>query len=327
MKKHVFIFVCLIAILALPLSAQGFREAEAADKVEVKMAVMQGPSGFGVSQLFAKEGEINPKLSVDISVYPSPNEVIARLANKELDVAFLPTNVAANLYAKGVKVKIAAITGEGMLMLLTNDHSITQVTDLEQREIYIPGAGSTPDQLTKIIISALGFDWEEDIELDYSIAAPAQLSQMLIANRVELAVLPEPFVTMTLLSNSNIIPLIDYQDLWNALTGVENYPMTVVVVSDDFAQKHPQKLVELMDSIKESIAWTVANSEQASYYIEQEGIMKADMAQAAIGRSALVFRKAKEGFMTMDVYLKVLQGFDYSSIGGTLPDESFYLDY
>ncbi len=33
----------------------------------------------------------------------SPNEVIARLANGELDMAALPTNVAANLYNKGSK--------------------------------------------------------------------------------------------------------------------------------------------------------------------------------------------------------------------------------
>ncbi|MFA5514558.1 MAG: ABC transporter substrate-binding protein [Sphaerochaetaceae bacterium] len=328
MKKGLFVFIVLISVVLLPLSSQAAREAQlAAEKVELKMAVMQGPSGFGVAQLFANEGKIANNISADISVYPSPNEVIARLANGELDVAFLPTNVAANLYSKGVKVKIAAVTGDGMLMFLTTDDSITQITDLNNRKIHIPGSGSTPDQLTRILISALGFDWQEDVELDYSIAAPAQLAQMMIANRVDLAVMPEPFVTMVLSSNKKATQLIDVQALWAALTGVENYPMTVVVISDAFVAKNPDKVAPLMDAIKESISWTVANPDKASQYIEREGIMKAEMAAPAIGRCNLVFRKAKEGFLAMDIYLKVLQGFDYTSIGGALPDESFYLDY
>ncbi|MFA7671514.1 MAG: ABC transporter substrate-binding protein, partial [Sphaerochaetaceae bacterium] len=76
MKKGLFVFIVLISVVLLPLSSQAAREAQlAAEKVELKMAVMQGPSGFGVAQLFANEGKIADNISADISVYPSPNEV------------------------------------------------------------------------------------------------------------------------------------------------------------------------------------------------------------------------------------------------------------
>jgi hypothetical protein len=55
--------------------------------------------------------------------------------------------------------------------------------------------------------------------------------------------------------------------------------------------------------------------------------MAAAMAVDSIPRCNLVFTKAEDGYIAMDTYLKVLQGFDYSSIGGSLPDESFYLSY
>jgi NitT/TauT family transport system substrate-binding protein len=328
MKRFFVVFTVLFIVALLPLSSQAAKEAQlAAERVDIKMAVMQGPSGFGAAGLMRNDGKIDEKHFFDVEVFPSPNEVIARLANGEIDVAALPTNVAANLYAKGVKVKIAAVTGQGMLMLLTTDNSINEVFDLESRKIAVPGANSTPDQMTKIMISALGFDYEEDVELDYSIAAPAQVAQMMIANRVDLAVLPEPFVTMVRNSNSKVIPLIDIQALWSALTGTDNYPMTVVVVSDAFVAKNSKSLPIVMDAIKDSIAWVNENPQEAGVIIEQEGIMKAAMAVPAIPNCNLMFQKAKESYVAIDTYYKVLQGFDYTSIGGQLPDESFYLDY
>ena len=318
----------MILSLSSPLVAQGVRETVVdPHQVTVRMAVMQGPSGFGTIGLNRNEGRIDDQTTIDLAVFPSPNEVIARLANGEIDVAALPTNVAANLHAKGVPVKTGAIVGEGMLTFLTNDKSITELGDLAGRKIAIPGAGSTPDQMTKILITALGFDTETDVELDYSVAAPAQVAQMLIAKRVDLAVLPEPFVSMALNTSNEIIPLLDLQALWMALTGTGNYPMTVIVVSDAFVEEHGDRVAVVMDAIRDSVHWVNANPVEAGVMIEEAGIMKAAMATPAIPRCNLVFRTAIEGYEAMDTYLKVLYGFDYTSVGGAVPDESFYLDY
>ncbi|WP_422481632.1 ABC transporter substrate-binding protein [Pleomorphochaeta sp. DL1XJH-081] len=329
MRKKIVLLVSLVLFIAVmpTLVAQAAQEALAADQVIVDMAVMQGPSGFGTIGLNRNEGRLDDQTRIDLSVYPSPNEVIARLANGELDIAALPTNVAANLYAKGVPVKTAAVVGEGMLLFLTTDKTITELSDLQDRKISIPGSGSTPDQMTKILVSALGFDYESDVQLDYSIASPAQLAQMMIAGKLDLAVLPEPFVTMVLNANEQAVPLLDVQVLWSALTGTGNYPMTVIVVSDGFIAEHSDRLPLVMGAIKDSVEWVNANPGDAGVMIEEAGIMKAAMATPAIPRCNLVFRTATEGYDAMDTYLKVLHGFDYASVGGSVPDESFYLAY
>jgi len=117
------------------------------------------------------------------------------------------------------------------------------------------------------------------------------------------------------------------QVVWDALTGSGNYPMTVVVVSDKFIDAYRDRLPLVMDAIRDSVEWVNANPEEAGALIEEAGIMKAAMAVPAIPRCNLVFRTAVEGKEAMDVYLKVLYGFDYASVGGSVPDESFYLDY
>lgn len=320
------IVLLLISLALFPLFSRAVQELQS-DEVVVKMGVMQGPSGFSTIGLSRDEGYLNPNVKVDVSVYPSPNEVVARLVNGELDFAALPTNVAANLYTKGAGVRAVATVGEGMLMFLTNDITIRDWDDLANRKIAIPGAGSTPDQMAKIMTTALGYDYESDIELDYSIAAPAQVAQMLIAEKISLAVLPEPFVTLALNSNEKVFLLLNVQELWQALTGSGNYPMTVIVVSDKFVERHKELLPVVMGAIEESVNWVNSKPAEAAQLIEEVGIMKAAMAAPAIPRANLVYRRVQEGQEAMDVYFKVLYGFDYTSVGGELPDEGFYLSY
>jgi NitT/TauT family transport system substrate-binding protein len=309
------------------ISAQAaLEQRKAAQPLSIRMAVMQGPSGFSSIGLTREDSFIAEGVKVELNVYPSPNEVIARLANGEMDVAALPTNVAANLYNKGVAVKLAAVVGEGMLMLVSTDDTITELGHLAGRKISIPGAGSTPDQMARIITALLGFDPDNDIELDYSIAAPAQLAQMLIAGKTDLAVLPEPFVTVAYNGRPGLRVLINIQDVWSMFTGTGNYPMTVLVVSDAFLKAQPEAFSALMASMKQSVEWVNANPIEAGNLIEKAGIMKAALAAPAIPRSSLVFKTARESHDALQDYFKMLFGFDYMSIGGALPDASFYLD-
>ena len=206
--KAVVITVCLCVVTVSFTFAKGAAELQK-EPFTINMAVMQGPSGFSSIGLNRNDGIIKDGVAVNLSVYPSPAEVIARLTNGEIDVAALPTNVAANLFNKGVPIRVAATVGEGMLMLLGTDYTLQNIEDLAGKTIHIPGAGSTPDQMARLLIQALGFDPETDVLLDYSIAAPAQLVQMLIAKKVEFALLPEPFVSVALTGEHNIRTLVD----------------------------------------------------------------------------------------------------------------------
>ncbi len=325
--QRVIAVIFLACMVVYGISAQAaLEQRKVMQPLSIRMAVMQGPSGFSSIGLTREDSFIAEGIRVELNVYPSPAEVIARLANGEMDVAALPTNVAANLYNKGVAVKLAAVVGEGMLMLVSTDDTITELGHLAGRKISIPGAGSTPDQMARIITALLGFDPDNDIELDYSIAAPAQLAQMLIAGKTDLAVLPEPFVTVAYNGRPGLRVLINIQDVWSMFTGTGNYPMTVLVVSDAFLKAQPEAFSVLMASMKQSVEWVNANPIEAGDLIEKAGIMKATLAAPAIPRSSLVFRTARESHDSLQDYYKMLFGFDYMSIGGALPDASFYLE-
>lgn len=325
MKKLIgFIVVSLVALAIV--GAQPLYEKRLSDApLSVKLAVMAGPTGFSSVALAEHGGMITETVKVDMTVYPSPNEVIARLANGELDMACLPTNVAANLYTKGVKVKVAAVIGNGMMSVISTDSSAKDVSALLGRNVNIPGAGSTPDQLSQLLLLEAGLEAGKDVILDYSVAAPAQVAQMLIAGKISFAVLPQPFVTMVLGKNPNAFVLADVQDLYKEYAGVSNYPMTVLVVSDKFAQTYPLATQSVLQAYESSVAWVNANPQDAGEAIEKAGIMQAAMATPAIPYCNLVYVPAQEAKGEINKFFASLFAFSPASIGGKLPGNDLYL--
>ncbi|MFA5446662.1 MAG: ABC transporter substrate-binding protein [Sphaerochaeta sp.] len=316
MRRILLIVMSLLCAVTL-LVAQPVAETPPAT---TNVAVLAGPTGFSSAGL---SNFLDDK-SFELSVYPSPNEVIARLANGELDIAALPSNVAANLYNKQVGISIAAVIGDGMLSVLSSDLQIHQPSQLIGKTIHVPGPGSTPDQMAQLLLKEAGLVEGVDVVLDYSVAAPAQLAQMVIAGRVSLAILPEPFVTMIKAQNPRVTVAADVQALYKELTGVANYPMSVLVVRDGFAEKSPRQLAAFLDAYERSISWVLANPKEAGVAIEEAGIMAAAMATGAIPSCNLVWRPAQEAKDALDAYYRFLYAFSPDAIGGAVPGSDLY---
>ncbi len=331
--KHQHVRTYILALLmmvtsTLMLPGQGMQDLNQDNREQftVNLGVMKGPSGFAVAKIAQDEGVIAADASIDIQVHASPQEVIAKMVNGELDAAFLPSNVAANLYGKGVPISMAAVTGEGMLQMITTDESIEYIDDLEGVRIGVPGENSTPDQLTKIIFAAFGVDAETFLDLDYSVASPAQLTQMYIAGKTPIVVLPEPFLSLAMAKRSDSIMLLEYQAVWGALTGVDNYPMTVLVVSNAFRTSNPALYQSFLDAVESSVSWVKSNVDEAAQVIESLDLMSSDVARMSIPNLNLTFIPSSEAVERVDMYYTILHGFDSTSIGGSIPDEAFYAE-
>ncbi len=333
MKHHTLrtftIAAVMMATAMLMLPGEGMKELHQ-DNIEmttVNLGVMKGPTGFAVAEIAKDEGVLSSDSNINIVVHASPQEVIAKMINGELDAAFLPSNVAATLYAKGAPISMAAVTGEGMLQMITTDATIEYMDDLRGVNIGIPGEGSTPDQLTKIIFTAFGIDLEDLLTLDYSVASPAQLTQMYIAGKISVVVLPEPFLSLAKAKRDDSIMLLEYQAIWNALTGVSNYPMTVLVVNNEFIADNTAVYHSFLEAVQQSVAWVKNNVDEAAQVIEDIDLMSASIAKMSIPNLNLTFIPAVEAAEAVDMYYSILYGFDSASVGGEVPDEAFYAEY
>ena len=343
-KKVLVMFLIYGLALMFPLIAQGLPEGGAEgendggtkptmqiEPVTVRLAVLKGPTGFGYVHLLGDGGKLDLGITVEAEVLPSPAEVTAKLISGELDIAAIPANLAANLYNKGIGIQLAAVTGEGMLYFLSRDkhvdftqQSVKQIL-LEGKFIHVPAPGSTPDLITRYIMTGWGLDNTGQNEvLDFSITSPAQLAQMLIAGKVDYAVLPEPFATMAELKSPDVYRTGDLQEPWFEMTGNSSYPMTALVVQNTFAQKNTNALGRILQAVKTSISTVLEDPSAAAVLIEQFGILSAGLAEPAIPRCSLMYQPGAEARESFEEYLQILAQLYPDSIGGRLPDGGFY---
>ncbi len=313
--KHLFkLFILLSVVLTSSCSSK--------NSSELVIYGLQGPSSVGMAQLFANTETANSLIRAEIA--PTVDIMVAKFAAGQAQAGILPPNVAAKLASSGVDIQVAAIVGRGMLSILGTDSAIAGPADLGGKQIYVAGGGSTPDYVTKRILQGAGLDIGGDINLDFTLPYP-EIAQSLLANRISLAVLPEPFATMVLSGNSSIKELFNMQEAWTEATGLPDYPMTLLVLSRPWASANRAEVKALLAAYKNSVDWVLENPNEAAKVAEEAGLgVKAAAIARAIPRTAYCFVPAKEGRSELEGLFKVFMDFDPKSIGQAMPAKAFY---
>ena len=173
--KHDMLFFILVIIFFLIsgsiniLTANGVQEQK--EEIEITVAVFKGPSGMAATKLLGDNFQPGFNTKVNYIILGSPMEAVAKMTSGEVDAVFLPVNMAAKLYTKGPRFKLAAVSGLGSLYMVSTDNSIKNWTDLRGKTIYLTGKGATPDYLLRYLLLENGLDPTEDVKLDFSAQA------------------------------------------------------------------------------------------------------------------------------------------------------------
>lgn len=290
---------------------------------QVTIAGLRGPTSIGMLHLI--EGK--PTLAGTATRYEivsTPDLMVSRILTGSADFAFLPLNLAANLYAKGVPIELAATTGDGVLYLLSSRPDVQSVADLRGKRIYNIARGSTPEFMLDFVLEHNGIDPSSDVTVDYTYSH-IELAQAMAAGRVDLGVLPEPFATIAISKNPRLRVVVDFQKQWARFHGGgAAYPTSALVVRRSLARRDPQLVSAFLGAEKESIAWAVAHPAAAGTLAERYLGMPGAVVAAAMPRLNLRFASASEAYGQVQTFLTEFLAFDPKSIGGKLPDSGFY---
>jgi NitT/TauT family transport system substrate-binding protein len=310
---------------ALLIGLTGALAAQSPSQGPLTVYAIRGPSGVAMIRLF-EDPPVAAGGPVRLEALAQADLVAARFISGEAKVGMLPANVAAKIASTGKRIQVAAVTGTGMLSLLTSDSSIRQFGDLRGKSIEVAGQGATPDFVFRRILQSKGFNPDRDMRLNYSLAYP-EIAQSLIAGRVATALLPEPFATMARSGRPDLRLVSDVQLEWQQAGGVGNYPMTVLVVDADYARSDPAGVRAILAAIKASSEWVTANPAAAGALVEKHDLgLRAAVVAAAIPRSNYVYIDAAEARPALEALYGTFLQYSPDSIGGKLPADSFYLD-
>ena len=326
-KKYTSMFLvfimCALSVLGLGCDKNSKTDnAPDVSRVEkIKIAALKGPTGLGAVKLMEDK-----KDSYNITVYDSPDQLVGKVINGEVDAAMVPSNMASVLYNKtNGEVEFVAINTLGVLYIVENGNTVKDIKDLKGKTLYSTGKGTVPEYALKYILKNNDINTEKDINIEYK-GTHSELATAVAAKEVNLAMLPEPFVTIAKSKDKDLNIPIDLSKEWEkASSGKSKLVMGTLIFRKDFIEKRPTDLKKFVEDYKNSIKFTNENPKEAGELAEKYGIIpNATIAEKAIPKCNIVFIDGEEGKSAMEGFLNVLMEYNPKTIGGKLPDASFY---
>ena len=330
--------ICLVMALLFSVTACSlFQKEDKPDEQNgqtptINVYTLNGTTGFGMAKLMndAKAGTTAEKYN--FSVQTDASAVTSALLNGSADIAALPTNAAANIYNKSEGgVVVLAVNTLGCLYLLTNQNAtVNTFADLQGKTVYVPA--QNPTFIFTYLCQQNGLEVGKDITIDSTTyAQPAALKDAVAAGLVEIAVLPEPMVTIainTAKSANNGTVITNAMDLtaeWNKVSAAGSLVQGCVVVRRAFLEQYPEAVENFLKEYKASIEYLSANIDSASQMIVDNGIFtNAGVAKKALPNCNVCFLDGAAMKAAMETYLGILNGIAPASIGGKLPAADFY---
>jgi NitT/TauT family transport system substrate-binding protein len=320
MKKRLGILLMSAMLVVSTVLAAG---CSPEPKEKIKIAALKGPTGMGLVKLMEENTDL-----YEITLYDSPDQIVAKIVTGEIDGAAVPSNLAPILYTKTEKkIKLTNLTTMGVLYIVENGTSIKSIADLRGKTIYTSGKGGTPEFALNYILRENGLEPDVDVKVEWK-ADHATVSAAIASGEATIAMLPEPFVTTTKAKVANLSVPVDMTAEWSRVSGGSSeLIMGAFVMTTDILDTRKKDVDEFLEKYKESVEYVNNSPKEASALIAKHAILpSAAVAEAAIPGSNIVFTSAQDAKKSLEGFFTVLKNSDPASIGGSLPDENFYYE-
>lgn len=316
-----------------PASAQPSNVQSQEAKAMVNVGALSGPAGIGMVGLM-EQNEQNKSANIyEFTIAGAPDELSGKLISGELDIAAVPTNMAAMLYARTEgKVQIVSTTTLGVLYLLDRPleddaaedgedgtAEITSIADLAGQTIYTTGQNATQEYVLKYLLQKNGVT---DTAIEFN-AEHAELAARMLEGRVRLALLPQPFVTTVTMKDDTVNVALDITREWEDATGTK-LAMGAIVVRKEFLEKNSAALDKFLAEYAASVDTVNENVEEAAALCGKFEVIAEDVAKNAIPSCNIICLTGSKMKESVSAYLEILFEAEPKSVGGALPDDAFY---
>ena len=299
-----------------------------------KVMVLSGPTGVGAAKLmsdveYAQENDGmtpdgEPCVIDTVTVEADNQAVSSALINGDADIAAVATNVAATLVNKNPdSIQVLAVNTLGVLYILEKGDTVTSMADLAGKTVYATGEGANPQYVLNYLLTENGVD-PADVDIQWMTAQ--EVTAQMVSSEDGICMLPVPAATALMIQDSGVRQALSLTDEWSNVSDGE-LAMGCIVARTDYIEENPQGVEAFLSAYEDSIAYMSdpANLDDAAELVAQYGITaNANIAKAAIPQCNLVCLTGDEMKSVLEAYYQVLFDADPTSIGGALPNASFY---
>ena len=295
-----------------------------ADFTEIRVAVLNGTTGFGIAPLYSDIQSGNDhNMNAKIDFYADATLVAPLVIGGSVDIAAVPTNLAATLYSKTKGgIDVLAVNTLGVLYLIENGETVKSLSDLAGKTVYLPGSGSNPEYVLKTLLELSGLT--DKVTLDYTYATPDELTAALASGKASLGVLPEPKVTAAMTKNASLKVAVDFSKEWKTLTGTE-LVQGCIIARKEFIDTHPVAVDNFLKAYEESVNTLNSEPEKAAAAVVAAGIAaNENLVKNALPRCNITYLVGDEMKNALNEFWGALYAQVPSSVGGALPDDGIF---
>ena len=320
-KWMVLLLSAVLVLSALAGCTSPAPAAPAPDSLSAPLNVgtLMGPTGMGMAGLFGREDE-----GFQMNLYDAPDQCMAGLLNGDLDVAAIPSNVAAVLYNKTESgIRLLGVNTGGVLYVLSNNaEPVSSLADLKGKTVYASGMGGVPEYAFKALMEKNGLA-ESDVELIWMNSHADVVSTLI--SQGGYALVPEPQVTVAGTKADTVKVDLDINAMWKESFGYD-LPMGVIACRAETADNRADDLGYFLREYNKVLEGYNADKDAAAETIANAGILPAaGVAKAAMPRCNIMLETgiAHAKDILTPLY-ETLFSFNPQSVGGAIPGDDFY---
>lgn len=265
---------------------------------------------------------------VDFRLWKTHDRLRADVVSSQLQISATPTSLAANLYQKGVPIKLLNVLVWGVFNLWSADENITSWEDLKSKKILIPFRGGLPAQLFAYLAGENGLNLERDLKIQYTTDFAAAV-QLLLAQRGDVALLSEPAGTGAEIQGKNkgipVRSVLNLQEEWASATGRKpRIPQAGTLALTSLIDRHPEVIAAVQTELKNAINWARQNPSDAAKLGAKHLGLKAAVIERSLAKTPLEMVTAIDAKEDLEFWFSRLMQQNPKLLGGKLPDRGFY---
>lgn len=301
---------------------------------KIKKMVIAGPFASVSHPLaYMVENKVLADIAEEVifQTWKNPDDMRAMVVNGQVDFVAMPTNVAANLYNKGVKLKLLNVSIWGILNMVSRGNNLTSLKDFQGKKVVVPFRSDMPDIVFRALLKKQGVNPQKDMDIVY-MSNPMDAMQMLILRRVDHALLAEPAISMALRKTKSFPMRVIAPDLYRSVNLQKEWgrvfqrqpriPQAGIAVVDE-KDSHVTK--RFYQEYQKAVDWYVKNPQEAGKLTEKYfPMLKAQAVTDSIPFVNIQNIKASTAKKELEFFFNILLEDMPQSVGGKLPNERFY---
>lgn len=283
------------------------------DKVTV--IVPSGTPTLGLSGALYQNQE-----TLDYQIVQGSDALVGAFTNQNYDIIVAPVNLGAKLYHSLQEMNYVFYqTIVGGCFYLVSSVPLASLNDLNQKEITVFGANSTPDVMIRSLISY----YQLDVQIHY-VSDVTAANAMLMSGKASIIVSAEPSISK--MNASNQFHVLNLQEEWKKMAGNSfAIPQAGIFVKKSLYQSN--RVQKVLEDFNQSLQLADTNPES----LAQFGV-RVDPTLEKLGVSVLTRAIPQCHFLSkplekqeIEFYFNQLIALNLgATIGGKLPDEKFY---